>query len=93
MIKKFSTDRCIVIGDFNLDYSKIFDVNYGYKSLFEDFDVALSNFELVQVVNFVTWSRMVGTSLRSSILDHIYIKDPTIVQWLNLSLSTFKSIL
>ena len=79
IIRDAMTERCILIGDFNLDFSKAFDVNYGYKCLFEDFDDALSNFELVQLVNFVTWSRMVGTSLRSSILDHIYIKDPTIV--------------
>ena len=49
--KNAMTERCIIIGDFNLDYSKVFDVNYGYKGLFEDFDVALSNFELVQAVN------------------------------------------
>ena len=43
----------------------------GYKNLFNDFDESLSCFELVQLVNFVTWSRIVGTSLRLSILDHI----------------------
>ena len=32
------------------------------------------------MVNFVTWSRMVGSNLRSSIIDHIYVKDPTLVQ-------------
>ena len=79
LIKDAMTERCIVVGDFNLDYSKIADVNYGYKNLFNDFDELLGNFELVQLVNFVTWSRLVGMSLRSSILDHIYIKDPTIV--------------
>ena len=79
IIKKAMTERCIVIGDFNIDYAKIFDVNYGNKGLFEDFEAALSKFELVQLVNFITWSRMVGTSLRTSILDHIYIKDPTIL--------------
>ena len=30
VIKNAMTDRCIVVGDFNLDYSKAFDVNYGY---------------------------------------------------------------
>ena len=43
------TERCIVIGDFNLDYFKVFDVSYGYKGLFKDFDIALPNFELVQL--------------------------------------------
>ena len=40
--------------------------------MFEDFDNALSVFNLVQVVDFVTWSRLVGVTLRSSTLDHIY---------------------
>ena len=79
IIKNAMTDRCIVVGDFNLDYSKVSDVNYGYRNMFNDFDESLSRFELIQLVNFVTWSRMVGSSLRSSILDHIYIKNPTIV--------------
>ena len=39
--------------------------------MFDDFDDLLSMFNLVQVVNFVTWSRMVGLTLRLSILDHI----------------------
>ena len=51
--------------------------------MFVDFDEVLSEFNLVQIVNFVTWSRMVGTKRRTSILDHIYIKDPTIVSKLN----------
>ena len=32
------------------------------------------------MVNFVTWSRMVGSTVRSSILDHIFVKDPTLVK-------------
>ena len=53
------------------------DDNYGNKMLFNDFDNALSEFSLVQVINFNTWSRLVGTSFRASILDHIYVKDST----------------
>ena len=51
--------------------------------MFEDVDNALSVFNLVQVVDFVTWSRLVGVTLRSSTLDHIYIKDPTVLKDLN----------
>ena len=47
--------------------------------MFSDFDEVLAEFELIQLVKFETWSRMVGTERRSSILDHIYIKDPTLV--------------
>ena len=37
-------------------------------------------FNLVQVVDFVTWSRLVGVTLRSSTLNHIYVKDPTVLK-------------
>ena len=79
IIKNAMCDKCILLGDFNLDYSKVFDVNYSHKLLFEDFEESLANLELIQLVNFVTWSRMVGPILRSSIQDHIYVKDPTII--------------
>ena len=38
------------------------------------------NYNLIQMVDFATWSRMVGPKLRSSILDHIYVKDPVIIR-------------
>ena len=72
--------NCVILGDFNLDYNKIYDDNYACKNLFGDFEDKLSTYNLVQMVNFVTWSRMVGSNLRSSIIDHIYVKDPTLVQ-------------
>ena len=37
-------------------------------------------FNLAQVVNFVTWYILVGVTIRSSTLDHIYIKDPTLLK-------------
>ena len=63
----------MVLGDFNLDYEKVYDDNYAHKLLFEDFEITLSMCNLVQIVNFVTWSRLVGVTLKSSTLDHIYI--------------------
>ena len=79
LIKNAMCTQCLVIGDFNLDYSRVHDDNYGSKMLFNDFNSALSEFNLIQVVNFNTWSRLVGTEFRASILDHIYLKDPTII--------------
>ena len=63
----------------NLDNAKVYDDNYCNKNLFSDFNDVLSEFNLIQLVNFETWSRLVGSVRRSSILDHIYVKDPTIV--------------
>ena len=79
LIKNAMTSKCVIVGDFNMDYAKIFDDNYNNKNLFQDFDDILSSFNLIQLVKFETWSRMVGTERRSSILDHIYIKDPTVI--------------
>ena len=73
-------EKCILQGDFNLDFSKMYDDNYGYKNLFDGFDDEMSMYNLVQMVDFVTWSRMVGSIVRSSILDHIYVKDHTLVR-------------
>ena len=75
IIKNAMCNKCLVIGDFNLDYSRVNDVNYHNKLLFNDFEDALSEFELNQVVNCTTWSRLVGTVLKKSTLDHVYVKD------------------
>ena len=69
----------IVIGDFNLDYYKLYDPNYQFKNYFE---VLLANFEplnLSQLVNFKTWRRFVNGVKRFSILDHFYTSSPEIV--------------
>ena len=83
LIKSAWTQNCVIIGDFNLDYAKAFDTNYSNKYLFADFDEVLSELELIQLVKFETWSRMVGSVRRSSILDHIYVKDPMLVSNVN----------
>ena len=80
IIKNAFIEKCVILGDFNLDYEKVYDDKYAHKLLFEDFENALSMFNLVQVVNFVTWYRLVGVTLRSSTLDDIYIKDPTLLK-------------
>ena len=67
IIKNAMTVNCVILGDFNLDYAKAYDVNYCNKNFFSDFDEVLSEFELIQLVKFETWSRMVGIKRRSSI--------------------------
>ena len=71
--------RRFLLGDFNLDYEKIYNNNYCHKTLFKDFEEELLRFNFIQVVNFVTWSRMIGTERKTSALDHIYVKDPTVI--------------
>ena len=38
----------------------------------------LSDLDLIQLVECNTWSRIVNNILRESLLDHIYVNDPTI---------------
>ena len=89
LIKEARTQGCVILGDFNLDYSRVNDVNYANRFMFDDLESILYQLELIQIVNFVTWSRLVGQVLRSSILDHIYIKDPTVVKSLKASTPFF----
>ena len=70
----------ILLGDLNFDLNRKFDLNYGRGDLFDLFDEKLGDLFLVQLVNFNTWTRMVGLQLRSSMLDHIYVKDINLVK-------------
>ena len=67
----------MILGDFNLDYSHRNNVNYRYDNMFNDFDDVFDNLNLIQMVEFKTWSRVVNNVLRESIIDHIYVSDPT----------------
>ena len=60
------------MGDFNIDFNKRHAVDYVHRRLFEDFVVALSNFGLEQLIDFVTWSRLFNNVYKSSLLDHVY---------------------
>ena len=53
------------------------NVNYRYDNMFNDFDDIFDNLNLIQMVEFKTWSRVVNNVLRESIIDHIYVTDPT----------------
>ena len=79
LIKIDLTPESILLGDFNIDDAKRFEVNYTNRNLFCDFEEKLSNFGLFQHINFATWSRLIGGDLKSSILDHIYSNNPTSV--------------
>ena len=38
-------------------------------------------FDLNQIVNEITWSRIYDNQVRSSILDHVYVGDLTMIDW------------
>ena len=80
VIKHAFTSDSILLGDLNLDYNKRFDVNYQRRYLFDLFEEKLGGLNLLQLVSFDTWSRLVGLALRSSLLDHIYVKNVDIIR-------------
>ena len=79
LMKIAITNNTIILGDFNIDDGKRLNIDYAYRNYFCDLDEVFSEFGLVQLINFVTWSRLVGSTLKSSILDHVYVSDVTTV--------------
>ena len=75
-IQTAGNKTCIVAGDFNLDESKRFAIDYRFKQLFELEAEFFESLQLIQVVDFTTWQRIVNNTLKESILDHVYVKDP-----------------
>ena len=73
------TSDCILLGDFNLNFDKKNDINYSHASYFDDFENVLSDKNMIQLIEFPTWSRIINNVLIESLLDHIYVKDPTTV--------------
>ena len=89
LIKNMMCANIIILGDFNLDESKKFNVDYVHRNLFQDLNETLADFDLLQIVNFNTWSRLVNGTLKSSILDHVYTSDVTNISNLNFHTPNF----
>ena len=67
------------MGDFNLDENKINSREYAFKHHFHDMAEIWENINMVQLVDFDTWSRKVNDQLRTSRLDHIYTNNSIII--------------
>ena len=59
------------------------DVNYRYENLFNDFDSVFDGINLIQMVEFATWSRIVNNVVPESLLDQHSGKSSFITQWQN----------
>ena len=68
--------KTILLGDFNLDCSKNKLEDYSHKNYFRDMELKLAAHNLIQIVDFITWTWTVNGQVRSSVLDHIYTLDP-----------------
>ena len=70
----------VLLGDFNLDYNKIHNINYNNKRLFELLNNTILDCNLIQLVDFTTWSRNIAGIIKESMIDHVYIKDTTVIK-------------
>ena len=57
-----------------------YNINYANKWHFEKLAESFDDCGLVQLVEFDTWSRLVNGHWRSSVLDHVYVNDATIIK-------------
>ena len=83
MLGSVVTNNTILLGDFNLDHRKRFDINYSHKNYYSILNPIIQNNNLSQIVNFDTWSRVINNVKHSSVIDHIYVNVP--VNTLNLA--------
>ena len=77
LLNNIINQNTILLGDFNLDHSKKFDISYTHKHYFNTLNETFSRHNLHQLINFNTWSRVINGTLFASILDHVYLKDVT----------------
>ena len=78
-IAENTVENTIIMGDFNLDENKINSPEYAYKNLFLDMNEIWENINMLQLVDFDTWSRKINNQLKTSRLDHIYTNNNVIV--------------
>ena len=79
IIKNVLCKNCYVVGDFNLDVGMSNRPDYSNKHTLEKLDNFVNSENLIQIVNFDTWSRIVNGIKKSSLLDHIYVLNPATV--------------
>ena len=79
IVEKNCVSNTIVLGDFNLDYRMQLRSDYPHKQMFLKLTTLIENLNLIQLVDFPTWSRYVRNSLKDSILDHVYVNNMALI--------------
>ena len=79
LISRAMCNNCYVVGDFNLDVGMAHRPDYSNKLTLGKLENFVSAENLTQIVNFDTWSRVINGTKKSSLLDHIYVKNPATV--------------
>ena len=71
--------KLIIMGDFNLDDRFKHNIEYRNHKLFTELNETMDRIRLVQLVDFMTWQRVVENVQKESILDHLYTSDPEVI--------------
>ena len=77
------------MGDFNLDVEMEHRNDYLYKGPLKLLTEFTTQKNLVQLVQFKTWSRTINGVIKESTLDHIYTDDATLVNDVFYKVPTF----
>ena len=70
----------IITGDFNLDYAKSSQQNYIHRAIYNLWLEATYAFNLLQLVEEITWTRIYQGTSRTSILDHAYCNNSLLIE-------------
>ena len=71
--------KTIIMGDFNLDQMRRNDRSYHHSRLYEVWKNFETEHTLLQLVTFTTWARAERGVLKTSLLDHIYANNKSII--------------
>ena len=79
VVRNALTKNCFVMGDFNLDVRMEHRDDYVYKIPLSHLTEFANTNNLVQLVDFNTWSRAINRIKKESLLDHVYVEDDAAV--------------
>ena len=74
-----ASKKSIILGDFNLDENKKNCSQYSHSRYYDLLQNNFNELNLIQLIKFNTWSRLVGTDWKESCLDHIYTNDASLI--------------
>jgi len=73
-------ENAIMMGDINFDYNKRTDQSYHHRRLYDRWLGLEEECQLVQLVDFTTWSRTCRGQLKQSILDQVLTNNHSLIE-------------
>jgi hypothetical protein len=89
LVRGVMTSNTILLGDFNIDWSRKGHSGYALNPYFNDMDLAFEDINIEQLVNFTTWTRTIGEIVRESTIDHFYSTKLTLLSTVSYSKPCF----